>query len=61
MDELMRLYAERLQKVYDERTAGDYSFLGILSEFSDHIVDYGPARDSMLRKMANYPPSHDTL
>ncbi len=33
MDELLHQYAERLQDVYDKRTAGDYSFLGILSEF----------------------------
>lgn len=31
MDELINKYSEILQKVYDDQTAGDYTFVGILS------------------------------
>ena len=33
MDKLIREYADKLQAVYDSRTAGDGTFVGILAEF----------------------------
>lgn len=39
MDELIKKYADRLQQMYDERTAGDFSMRGILSEMLEEIVD----------------------
>lgn len=33
MDELIKKYADRLQAIYDKKTAGDHTFLGVLSDF----------------------------
>jgi hypothetical protein len=33
MDELLEEYAAKLQEIYDGQTAGDYTFVGVLSEF----------------------------
>lgn len=33
MDELIARHAASLRKIYDERTAGDYTFTGVLAEF----------------------------
>lgn len=32
-DEIIKKYATHLREIYDERTAGDYTFTGVLSEF----------------------------
>lgn len=40
-DRLIKLHAERLQRVYDERTAGDFTFSGALANF---LVDIERAR-----------------
>lgn len=34
MDEVIAEFAAKLQKIYDERTAGDHTFAGVLVEFS---------------------------
>lgn len=34
MDQHLSDYAGHLQKIYDERTAGDFTFLGVLSDFA---------------------------
>lgn len=47
MDELLQLYAARLQRIYDDRSAGDASFLGILSEFRE---EYDTFRDDKHRQ-----------
>lgn len=39
MDTLMHEFEARLQAMYDNRTAGDYSFLGILSDFMERVSD----------------------
>lgn len=39
VDMLIREYADRLQTVYDDRTAGDFTFSGILAEFAVAIFD----------------------
>lgn len=38
-DELLAEYAAKLQEIYDNRTAGDYTFAGVLGEFSKAIAD----------------------
>jgi hypothetical protein len=40
-DRLIGLHAERLQRVYDERTAGEFTFTSILAEF---MVAYESAK-----------------
>lgn len=40
-DRLIKLHAERLQRVYDERTAGDHTFIGAFANF---LVDIERAR-----------------
>lgn len=35
--DLIRDYAKHLQKVYDERTAGDYNFHGLLADFAGDV------------------------
>jgi len=40
-DRLIKLHAERLQRVYDERTAGDHTFTGALANF---LIDVERAR-----------------
>lgn len=39
MDELIREYVDKLALVYNRRTAGDYTFDGILSEFARKITE----------------------
>ena len=34
MDSLIGIYADKLQLIYDFRTAGEYTFIGVLSEFA---------------------------
>lgn len=31
MDEIIQKYADRLQEIYDKRTAGDHTFTGVLA------------------------------
>lgn len=45
LDNVMRTYADILQGIYDNRTAGDASFLGVLSEFIEDLTDDGDAFD----------------
>ena len=33
MNELINYYANELRKIYDDRTAGDHTFEGVLAEF----------------------------
>ena len=33
MDELIAQYADKLQSIYDDRTAGDATFVGVLAQF----------------------------
>lgn len=33
IDEAIGVYSSRLRHIYDERTAGDYTFTGVLAEF----------------------------
>lgn len=33
MDALIQKYSDELQKIYDNRTAGDFTFTGVLAEF----------------------------
>lgn len=39
MDEIIKNWAAHLRKVYDERTAGDYTFEGILYEFGNEMLN----------------------
>lgn len=39
MDELIRRYAESAEHIYDARTAGDYTWLGIFAEFAQKVLD----------------------
>lgn len=39
MDVLIREYAGKLQAVYDNRTAGDFTFVGILAEFATDMLN----------------------
>lgn len=39
MDELIKKYATRLQTMYDDRTAGDFSMSGVISELLEEISD----------------------
>lgn len=41
VDSLMLKYAEKLQGIYDDRSAGDYTFLGVLAAYSMHLKDEG--------------------
>jgi len=34
MDELIAKYAEELQRIYEKRTAGAYTFGGVLTQFA---------------------------
>ncbi len=36
-DDLIRRHAERLRGIYEDRTAGDHTFTGVLSEFLREI------------------------
>jgi hypothetical protein len=53
MDELIAEGARQLQEIYDNRTAGDFTFTGVLSEFAravqrelsvndDGVATFGP-------------------
>lgn len=33
MDELLQKYADKLQEIYEKRTAGDHTFVGVLVEY----------------------------
>lgn len=37
MDELIARYAQALQSIYDRQTAGDCTFIGVLSEFARDV------------------------
>lgn len=37
MDELIRQYRQKLQEIYDNRTAGDGTFTGILADFARDV------------------------
>lgn len=37
-DDLIAVEAAKLQKIYDERTAGDHTFTGVLTEFALRFV-----------------------
>lgn len=39
VDELIRIYAIKLGQVYDNRTAGDHTFTGILAEFARKLLE----------------------
>jgi hypothetical protein len=39
IDDLIAAYATELQNIYDGRTAGDYTFIGVLSEFARAVQD----------------------
>ena len=43
-DAVIRDYAGRLQRIYDERTAGDHTFSGVLAEFLRVTQDVRPFR-----------------
>lgn len=34
---IAKKYADQLQKIYDERTAGDYTFEGVLFEYTQEL------------------------
>lgn len=38
MDETIRKYAAILKRIYDNRTAGVYTFQGVLAEFAREIT-----------------------
>lgn len=37
VDELIKDYADHLKKVYDDRTAGDHTFAGVLADFAGDV------------------------
>lgn len=37
MDDLIRIYASKAQEVYDNQTAGDWTFLGLMAEFARKV------------------------
>ncbi len=37
-DDLIDEYAEKLQRIYDHETAGDYTFVGLLAEFTRKLL-----------------------
>lgn len=39
LDALIATYADTLQDIYDARTAGEYTFVGVLGEFARKVVD----------------------
>lgn len=53
VDDVITKYAEILQKIYDDQTAGDHTFQGVLAEFS---WEFQPARrqDATERINANW-------
>lgn len=57
MDELIKKYAERMQKMYDDRTAGDHSMSGILSEMLEEISDSCYAVSTLNRRHERLCPS----
>lgn len=46
MDELIREYEQKLQEIYDNKTAGDYTFYGVLTEFAKKVQHYEAVRRS---------------
>lgn len=38
-DDVIAEYAFELQRIYEERTAGDYTFIGVLAEFSREFME----------------------
>lgn len=40
-DAIIRKYEVVLQEIYDERTAGDYTFIGVLAAFLDELKQKG--------------------
>lgn len=56
-DELIRKYAEKLEKVYNEQTAGDFTFDGILAQF---LREYDKMCDvDEIRYFDQYSTHHD--
>lgn len=49
IDELIAEYADKLRQIYDNRTVGDYTFNGLLSEFAHEIV-----HESIFRTRTEY-------
>ena len=41
VDELIGDYADQLQNIYDQRTAGDYTFAGVLAAFARDLQKVG--------------------
>lgn len=41
VDSLLDKYASELQKIYDNRTAGDYTFLGVLASYTNELKQKG--------------------
>ena len=44
-DELFHEWADKLQNIYDNQTAGDYTFLGYLGAFAKAYDDFNVAGD----------------
>lgn len=37
-DDIIYRYAEILQRIYDNQTAGEYTFNGVLAEFAQELI-----------------------
>lgn len=42
--EIIRLWAQKLRNIYGDRTAGDYTFEGVLASFLQDIEKEGEGR-----------------
>ena len=39
IDNVIQHYADQAQAIYDDRLAGDHTWLGLLSEFARDLID----------------------
>jgi sulfite reductase alpha subunit-like flavoprotein len=54
MQELKKKYADRLEEMYHYRTAGDFSFSGVLAEFLEEIVQSDEAMRVLEQRHRNH-------
>lgn len=54
VDRLVHEYSKRLQKIYDERTAGDYTFVGVLGDFLNDLTAVSSSKARQVT--ADIPP-----
>jgi hypothetical protein len=55
-DDLIRKYADQLQDIYDRKTAGAYTFTGVLATFAHELTSLPETPVVRSGRMSTLPP-----